>query len=157
MGWLGVLGSTKGLLCVTLPQPSVQEAHQLLGDKVSHAVWAPHYFEGLIERLQTYFGGQKVAFPDRLDLSGATLFQRRVWEATRLIPYGETRSYCWVAGQLGRPEAARVVGQALGKNPVTIIVPCHRVLTSSGNLGGFRGGLEMKRHLLSLEASSQAG
>ena len=154
IGWVGMLGSAKGLLRITLPQPSVQEAHRLLGDGVNNATWSPHYFEGLIERLKTYFSGRKATFPDELDLSRATPFQRRVWEATRLIPYGETRSYTWVAEQLGRPKAVRAVGQALGRNPVPIVVPCHRVLTSSGKLGGFRGGLEMKRHLLSLEASS---
>ena len=73
---------------------------------------------------------------------------------TRLIPYGETRSYLWVAKQIGRPGAVRVVGQALGRNPLAIIVPCHRVIASDGGFGGFGGGVEMKRHLLWLEASA---
>ncbi|GAI87660.1 unnamed protein product, partial [marine sediment metagenome] len=79
------------------------------------------------------------------------------WEETRLIPYGETRSYAWVAKQVGKPKAARAVGQAMGSNPLPIIIPCHRVITSNGKLGGFGGGLEMKRQLLSLEAVASTG
>ena len=92
-------------------------------------------------------------FPDKLDLARATRFQQDVWQITRTIPYGETRSYAWVAGQLGLPMAVRAVGQALARNPLPIIIPCHRVVGSHGGLGGFRGGLEMKRHLLNLEVA----
>jgi len=80
-----------------------------------------------------------------------------VWQATRLIPYGETRSYLWVAVQIGKPGAARAVGQALGRNPLPVIVPCHRVIAADGGLGGFTGGLEMKRRLLELETTAKAG
>ena len=155
-GWVGILGSTAGLLRTTLPQRSAQEAHQLLGN-LSHATLAPHLFDNLVQRLRIYFGGHKATFPDRLDLSGATVFQREVWEITRLIPYAETRSYQWVAEQMKKPRAVRAVGQALGRNPLPVIVPCHRVIASNGALGGFSGGLEMKRHLLSLEASTGIG
>lgn len=154
MGWLGILGSATGLLRITLPHPSAQEIRQLLGDKINYASWSPHLFQDLIERLKLYFGGHKVGFPDELDLSGATAFQREVWEITRLIPYGETRSYTWVAGQIKKPRAVRAVGQALGRNPLPIIVPCHRVLASNGRLGGYTGGIETKRHLLHLEGSA---
>ena len=153
-GWVGILGSTKGLLGTTLPQRSAQAAHQLLGDRINYSTRSPHQFEDLMERLRTYFGGHQVDFPDELDLSGTAPFQRKVWEITRLIPYGKTRSYLWVAEQIKQPGAARAVGQALGRNPLPIIVPCHRVIASDGNLGGFGGGLEMKRYLLSLEASA---
>lgn len=153
-GWLGILSSPRGLLCITLPQHSQQDARQLLGDSVDCAVWSPRSFENLVERFVTYFNGCRVCFPDELDLSGATAFQCKVWEATRLIPYGETRSYGWVAEQIKKPQAVRAVGQALGKNPLSIIIPCHRVVASDGKLGGFTGGLRMKRLLLHLEASS---
>jgi methylated-DNA-[protein]-cysteine S-methyltransferase len=123
----------------------------MLGDSVSRATWSPTRFQGLTERLRTYFTGQKADFPDRLDLSAATAFQRKVWEATGLIPYGETRSYKWVAEQIEKPQAARAVGQALGRNPLPVIIPCHRVLASNGGLGGFIGGLQMKKSLLHLE------
>ena len=137
-----------------MPQRSAQEACQLLGNNVNHATWSPHLFDDLMERLRTYFSGHKVAFPDKLDLFRATHFQREVWEITRLIPYGETRSYAWVAEQIKRPKAMRAVGQALARNPLPIIVPCHRVVASDGKLGGFSGGVKMKKCLLSLETSA---
>ena len=148
------MGSAKGLLGTTVPQRSAQEVRQLLGDRVNYAIWSPRLFEDLMERLRIYFGGHKATFPDELDLSRATTFQREVWEITRLIPYGETKSYTWVAEQIGKPRAVRAVGQALGKNPLPIIVPCHRVVNSDGKLGGYNGGVEMKRYLLFLEASA---
>ena len=153
-GWLGILGSTTGLLRTTLPQRSEQETRQLFGSSINQATWSPDSFQDLMERLRIYFGGHKAAFPDKLDLSSATAFQREVWEITRLIPYGETRSYAWVAEQIRKPGAARAVGQALGRNPLPIIVPCHRVLASDSGLGGFSGGIEMKRYLLHLEGSA---
>ena len=151
MGWVGVLGSTAGLLSTTLPCPSSQEVNQLFGDIISHARWAPHLFQDLMKRFRDYFSGHRVNFPDVLDLSGAADFQREVWEATRRIPFGETRSYRWVAEQIKKPKALRAVGQALGRNPLPIIIPCHRVLASGGQLGGFTGGIDMKRRLLHLE------
>jgi len=154
IGWIGILSSAKGLLRTTLPQPSVHEVRQLLGDSVSHATWSPQLFKDLMERLKVYFSGYRTTFRDKLDLSRATHFQREVWEITRLIPYGETRSYAWVAEQIKKPRAMRAVGQALSKNPLPIIIPCHRVVASDGKLGGFSGGMEMKRYLLSLETSA---
>ncbi len=153
MGWIGISASPKGLISATLPQPSAQKAYQLLGDRVNQATLSPGLFDDLMKRLQAYFSGHQATFPDELDLSEATPFQRAVWEITRLIPYGETRTYLWVANQIERPAAVRAVGQALAKNPLPVIVPCHRVVASDGKLGGFSGGVEMKRHLLQLEAS----
>jgi len=155
-GWLGILGSTAGLLRTILPQRSSQEVRQLFGDSLNQADRSPHLFQDLEERLRIYFSGHKVTFPDKLDLSGATAFQREVWETTRLIAYGETRSYTWVAEQIEKPRAVRAVGQALGRNPLPIIVPCHRVLTSNGKLGGFSGGIEVKKRLLHLEGLAAA-
>ncbi len=153
MGRIGILGSTKGLRRITLPQRSTPEARQRSGDGVNQATG---YFDDLIKRLKIYFGGHKTAFPDKLDLTGATAFQGKVWEATRLIPYGETRSYIWIARQIEKPRAVRAVGQALGRNPLPIIIPCHRVVASDGKLGGFSGGVEIKRYLLRLEASANS-
>jgi methylated-DNA-[protein]-cysteine S-methyltransferase len=154
MGWVGVLGSSQGLLCTILPQPSAQEAERLLGNRVKDATWSDNFFADLMKRLRTYFAGQRATFPDELDLSPATAFQREVWQLTRLIPYGETRSYSWVAEQLGKAGAGRAAGQALARNPLPIIIPCHRVVASDGKLGGYSGGVEMKRWLLHLEALS---
>jgi len=154
MGWVGISGSAKGLLRTTLPQHSAQEARQSLGDRATCATRSPHSFEDLKQRFRIYFSGHRTTFPDKLDLSQATAFQRQVWEVTKLIPYGETRSYSWVAEQIGKPRAVRAVGQTLARNPLPIIVPCHRVVASDGKLGGYSGGVEMKRYLLRLEASA---
>ena len=149
------MASAKGLVSTTLPQRTAEQAFQLLGSEALQASLAPSFFDNLIKRFKAYFSGHQVEFPDKLDLSGATSFQRRVWEITRNIPYGEKRSYLWVAIQIGKRRAARAVGQALGKNPLPIIVPCHRVVTSDGGLGGFTGGRELKRYLVRLEESDK--
>jgi methylated-DNA-[protein]-cysteine S-methyltransferase len=153
-GWVGALGSGRGLRRIILPQASEAEVYRLLDTLPERAVPLKDRFQNLSERFNSYFSGRRVDFADKLDFSGATPFQRRVWESTQLIPCGQTRSYQWVAGQIGRPEAARAVGQALGKNPLPIIVPCHRVLASDGGLGGFSGGIEMKKLLLVLERTT---
>jgi methylated-DNA-[protein]-cysteine S-methyltransferase len=150
-GWIGILGSAKGLLRATLPHASPQKIRQLFSDSINHGARSPHLYKDLMERLKLYFDGHRVDFPDELDLSGATTFRRDVWKATRLIPYGETRSYAWVAEQIKKPGSARAVGQALGKNPLPVIIPCHRVLASDGQPGGFAGGVETKKMLLHLE------
>lgn len=150
-GWMGVLASEAGLRRVILPRCSAEDAAKELGAAVQQATRSEAPFADLIARFKTYFQAERVEFPDRLDLSRATDFQRQVWEAARTIPWGETRSYQWVASHIGKPRAARAVGQALGQNPLPLIVPCHRVLTTDGKLGGFTGGLDMKRLLLKTE------
>jgi methylated-DNA-[protein]-cysteine S-methyltransferase len=154
VGWVVVLGSNSGLLKITLPQESARGVERLLGDRLREAIRAGDFFTDLIERLKSYFDGQRVAFNDELDLSLATAFQREVWQLTRLIPYGETRSYGWIAERLGRAGEGRAVGQALARNPLPIIVPCHRVVAKDGGLGGYSGGLAKKGYLLRLESSS---
>jgi methylated-DNA-[protein]-cysteine S-methyltransferase len=101
-------------------------------------------------QLSEYFSGKRKEFSIPLDMRG-TSFQKDVWEALLAIPFGETRSYGQLAKQLGNPRATRAVGAANGRNPVSIIVPCHRVIGSSGKLTGFAGGLKTKAYLLSLE------
>ena len=152
MGWVAILASPQGLLAVTLPAESDEEARRMLGSRADGAVRSPDWFADSMERFRAYYSGREVIFPENLDLSEATPFRRAVWEKTRLIPYGETRSYSWVARQIGKPEAARAVGQALGRNPLSIIVPCQRVVASDASLCGFAGGLEIKRRLLQLES-----
>ena len=151
MGWVAILASRVGLRRVTLPQSTRKQAFDLLGEKVKEAVFSPESLSDIEERCKAYYSGKKVTFSDKLDFATATPFQRQVWEATRCIPCGETRSYGWVAEQIGKNLAARAVGHALGQNPFSIVVPCHRVIGSNGSLTGFGGGLEMKRNLLQLE------
>jgi methylated-DNA-[protein]-cysteine S-methyltransferase len=151
LGWAGLLGSKAGLRGVSLPLPTEQAAVMALGSEAEHAVMSTDFFADLIKRFQDYFSGKSSSFPDRLDHKGFTPFQCKVWEAARFIPYAETRSYGWIALQIKNPGAARAVGQALGRNPFPVIVPCHRVLAYDGSLGGFTGGLELKKRLLALE------
>ena len=105
-------------------------------------------------QLREYFAGQRNEFSLPLDLRG-TSFQKDVWRALQAIPFGKTLSYGEIAKQLGRPTASRAVGAANGRNPVSIIVPCHRVIGSTGKLTGFAGGLTAKAHLLNLENSNR--
>ncbi|WP_053147726.1 methylated-DNA--[protein]-cysteine S-methyltransferase [Pseudomonas sp. P97.38] len=101
-------------------------------------------------QLAEYFAGQRSRFELELDFAG-TDFQIRVWQALLTIPFGQTRSYRDIAIQIGQPTAVRAVGAANGRNPISIIAPCHRVIGSSGSLTGFAGGLAAKQFLLSLE------
>ncbi len=154
MGWVGMLSGLEGLLATTLPQGSADNANYQLGSRAKQAVLSEEAFSRLAERLKSYFSGDRVDFSDELDFSMVTDFQTGVYQTSRLIPYGETRSYGWVAEQMNKPGAARAVGQALGRNPLAVIVPCHRVVAGDGGLGGFTGGLETKRRLLNMESGS---
>lgn len=106
-------------------------------------------------QLEEYFAGRRREFAVELDVAG-TVFQRKVWNALLTIPFGETRSYGQIARQIGNPDAVRAVGAANGRNPVSIVVPCHRVIGSTGKLTGFGGGLDVKSHLLALEGAKTA-
>jgi methylated-DNA-[protein]-cysteine S-methyltransferase len=118
----------------------------------SRAGWSadPGAFGQAVDQVGAYFAGELTEFDVELDLRG-TEFQQRVWKALLTIPYGETRSYGEIAEQIGAPGAARAVGLANGRNPVAIVVPCHRVIGANGSLTGFGGGLGRKRTLLELE------
>jgi methylated-DNA-[protein]-cysteine S-methyltransferase len=107
-------------------------------------------------QLQAYFAGRRKAFDLALDFDG-TPFQRKVWSALLKIPFGETRTYAEIARAIGRPKAVRAVGAANGRNPISIIAPCHRVIGANGVLTGFAGGLETKAKLLELESAVSAG
>lgn len=103
------------------------------------------------EQLDAYFRGLRTSFDLPLDFSAGTPFQQRVWQALLTIAPGQTRSYGLVAQQIGRPAAVRAVGAAVGRNPLGIVVPCHRVIGANGSLTGYAGGLDRKRALLRLE------
>jgi methylated-DNA-[protein]-cysteine S-methyltransferase len=101
-------------------------------------------------QLGEYFAGERTVFTITLDMAG-TEFQKTVWDALLTIPFGQTRAYAEIARQIGNPKAYRAMGAANGRNPVSIIVPCHRAIGSDGQLHGFAGGLDAKRYLLALE------
>ncbi len=102
------------------------------------------------KQLQEYFARKRKSFDVDLDFVGSD-FQKKVWQVLLTIPFGETRSYTQIATQICNPKASRAVGAAIGKNPIAIIAPCHRVIGSSGKLAGFSGGLEVKAFLLEME------
>ncbi|MBC5784355.1 methylated-DNA--[protein]-cysteine S-methyltransferase [Ramlibacter sp. USB13] len=106
-----------------------------------------------VAQLRAYFAGERTGFDLPLDLRAGTAFQQSVWDALRTIPRGGTTSYAELARRLGKPQAARAIGAAVGRNPVSIVVPCHRVLGTNGTLTGYAGGLERKTALLQLEGA----
>ena len=152
LGWMGMVGSPSGLRMVILPQESRDEVlYKVVNYGCTAEEQFPLLFADLPHRLRRYLEGEPVDFPDKLDLVEMTRFQQNVLQVVRTIPYGETRSYGWVANKLGLPKAVRGVGQALARNPLPIVIPCHRVINSNGSLGGFGGGVEIKEFLLRLE------
>ncbi len=112
-------------------------------------------FQDIRLQLEEYLAGRRLVFRLPLDIDLGTPFQKRVWKALMSIPYGRTMTYREVAGAIGQPSAMRAVGGANGKNPLPIVIPCHRVVASDG-IGGYSGGLEIKTRLLDLEAKTRA-
>ena len=149
-GWSGVARTPHGIACVIFGKSSELEVENL----IRNGMMATESDSGLsdaINQLMRYFNGERVNFALNLDPQVGTDFQKAVWDATYRIPYGEVRSYSWVAQQIGKPKATRAVGTAEGANPLPIIVPCHRVLRSDGGLGGYSAGSHWKPKLLALE------
>jgi len=152
IGVVYVASSSRGvvLLSVRVDEECFKEKLLEMGFKPAQG----GLVDGVIEQLREYFRGERASFDLSLDVRG-TPFQLTVWWAVETIPYGETRSYKWVAERVGRPRAVRAVGRALAANPVPIIIPCHRVVRSDGGLGGFSLGLRVKKFLLDLEAKNK--
>jgi methylated-DNA-[protein]-cysteine S-methyltransferase len=153
LGWVGLLVSPIGIVKLTLPQANEKAALIAFGPSDGAIRVSFERFDELVSRIRDYYRGKQVVFDDTLDVISGTAFQRKVWSICRGIPYGQTSSYGWIAKQMGKPGASRAVGNALGKNPIPIIIPCHRVLAADGDLGGFSGGLDMKKQLLRLEST----
>ena len=142
----------KGLNFVIFPKSTWEKFLSALSkDKSINLIKDEKKFSSLKKDLKAYFSGRKVNFKESLDLKGGTAFQKRVWKAMLKIPFGETRSYGWLAQQVGEKSKARAVGSACGANPIPIIIPCHRVIREDGGLGGYGGGLGIKRKLLGIE------
>lgn len=149
---MGLVISPRGYHMVILPKEKEREIKKVLEE---------HYVEDLAredrklkpfsDKINSYLNGGRVEFKGELDISGATPFEMKVWDIAYGIPYGEVRSYAWVAEKIGNPKEVRAVGQALKRNRLPIVIPCHRVIKKSGELGGFSGGLDLKHELLKIE------
>ncbi|MFQ6003392.1 MAG: methylated-DNA--[protein]-cysteine S-methyltransferase [Candidatus Zixiibacteriota bacterium] len=111
-------------------------------------------FSNLRNDMKAYFSGKEVQFKEKFDLKGGTDFQKKVWKAMQKIPFGQTRSYGWLAKKVGGKNKARAVGTACGSNPIPILIPCHRVIREDGGLGGYGGGLNIKKKLLKIEGAN---
>lgn len=154
-GWLGVVGSGKGIRHCSLPEETPERAVEYLADNVRGGL--PERRGGAFPEFQTqleeYFSGQRKDWDIVLDLEPATDFFRRAWAACQSIPPGETRTYRWLAEQAGNVAASRGAGQAMARNRIPIVIPCHRVIGTDGGLHGFAGpGLPLKAKLLLHEA-----
>ncbi len=146
------LGSlNNNICCVTLKKERISFLCEKTGLTAEEKRTKP--LKKLTDDLERYFSGEKIAFKEAVVFLYGTSLERRVWRATMQIPWGETRSYKWVSMKAGLKNGWRIVGRALSKNPLLIIVPCHRVIKSNGSLGGFTPGLNVKRKLLNIEKS----
>jgi methylated-DNA-[protein]-cysteine S-methyltransferase len=153
-GWCGLIKGEKGLKRIFLPEKSRKELILKIKVFCPLSVSSKDGFEKEIKDISAYFKSEnkKLSFP--LDFSGSTNFQRMVWSETAKIPYGKTGTYLFVAERIKRKNSARAVGNALGKNPFPLVIPCHRVLRADGKMGGFTaaGGIVLKEKLLKLES-----
>lgn len=146
VGSLKIIASDQGVAAILWENDSPRRVPlQGLTEKPGHPV-----LRAAEKQLREYFAGKRDRFDLKLDFAG-TPFQKKVWSALLKIPFGETRSYGDIARQVGRPKAVRAVGAANGRNPISIVTPCHRVIGSNGKLIGFAGGLPVKKYLLEME------
>ncbi len=145
-----------GLVRLAFPEESPDAFLERLARKLSPRIIAsPGSLDPIRRELDEYFAGRRRSFDIGLDWSLITPFARRVLRMTAAIPYGGSLSYAEVAAEAGSPRGARAAGNALGANPIPIVIPCHRVLHSGGGIGGYGGGLDRKRYLLELEGAPQ--
>jgi O-6-methylguanine DNA methyltransferase len=155
IGLTGLAATKKGLIRLANKVPSEKAFEQILINDLGFEIKKnPEYFDSLIKQFQAYFKGELKSFKFPLDLRLGTSFQQKVWQSLLTIPYGVTRSYKWLAQSINNPNSARAVGNANGQNPLSIIIPCHRVVRENGELGGYTGGVQVKRYLLGLEKAS---
>lgn len=155
-GWMGIVESLKGIQEIVLPK---QSRRAVESDLISAQFPEPVQqgtspgLEAARCQLLEYLAGRAKSFDMSLDLTAGTSFQRHVWRALQRVPYGKLRSYQWIAARVGGPQYARAVGNAVGANPLPIVIPCHRIVAHDASLGGFSSGLSMKRKLLGLEGT----
>jgi methylated-DNA-[protein]-cysteine S-methyltransferase len=150
LGWIAVAYSANGIVALDFPRTTRTASVRGLRCDYAEAKLedAPSQ---VVKELREYAQGHCRKFDVSIDWAAIKPFQRAVLQAAFSIPFGETRTYAWIAQKIGKPRAVRAVGHALGTNPIPIVLPCHRVIGSDGGLRGYRGGLELKARLLKLE------
>lgn len=148
IGNIFLVASDKGLQGVFLRKQNIPMAISLKNKQAEVQI-----LSDAVKQLEEYFVGKRQQFDLPFDIEGTT-FQKQVWKALSKIPFGKTVSYRDIAKKINNPKAVRAVGSANGKNPLCIIVPCHRVIAADGSLGGYSGGLSIKKKLLKLENST---
>ena len=146
-GWVAIVGRDGKLIGVELPKPTRKAA---MAGIPPAAEEAREGFGRLPEQMMRYFAGERVCFECEVEVEGVGDFERQVLVETMKVSYGSVTTYGALAAAVGSPRAARAVGNAMKRNPLPIVIPCHRVIHSGGGLGGFGGGPDMKRHLLAL-------
>ena len=154
-GWIAIVGGDKGIVRASLPESSPEAALELVRPEIAESLHDPDQLRFARALLSGYCAGESVDLSEvPIDTRHVSPFFRKAWEACRSIPPGETRSYRWLAEQAGNFRAARGAGQAMARNKLALLVPCHRVIASSGDLGGFGGaGLALKSMLIYMEAN----
>jgi len=155
MGWVAIVGTEHGILRASLPESMPESALDAVQPEVGEAVHDPKQHVDSRALITAYCAGEPVNLTDvPIDTRKISPFFRKAWDACRSIPAGETRSYRWLAEQAGNTRAARGAGQAMARNKLALLVPCHRVISSSGKLHGFGGaGLPLKSRLLAMESN----
>ena len=155
LGPLWIAVGPKGVLAIHYgAEPSPGELARIVRTYGPGVLPDPRRADPVARELDQYFAGRRKAFDVAVDLSPLTVFQRRILGATARVAFGDVSTYAKVAAKAGSEKASRAAGQALGSNPIPIVVPCHRILASDGSLGGYAGGLDAKRVLLQLERGS---
>ena len=154
-GWMGISETQKGVDAIVLPKPTRAAVESVFRSSRKRPInfrttWR---LQAARTQVSEYLSRTRQCFDLPVDLSQGTSFQRLVWGILTRIPYGKLRSYQWIATRVGGRQYARAVGNALGANPVPIVIPCHRIVAHDGALGGFSGGLSVKRKLLTLEGT----
>ena len=151
IGTISVISRNEKIMSLDIRRENAYEAKKRLSVSYPEAIESEKSFKKIKLLLDRYLKGEKVDFDVNIDISRESPFTLKVLGELRKIPYGKLRSYLWIGKKLGYPMAARAVGQAVKKNPIPIIIPCHRVIRDDGSLGGFSLGIEIKKRLLMLE------
>ena len=154
-GWMGLAEAANGIARIVLPKATKQMVESELRAETQEPLQeaSSSQLRAARKQLIEYLAGTRTSFNIPLDLSEGTNFQRQVWKALQSVPYGQLRSYQALATRVGGKQYARAVGNAVGANPLPIVIPCHRIVTRNSSLGGFSGGLPTKQRLLALEGT----